>query len=95
MSIKKGYIFSFGKHKGESIEEVMNTDISYVWWCNENVEGFDTTELSKQAIEELIKNHVVGSCQESNYREDRSYGGSGFQMMDGEDMWNEEDYVDY
>ena len=35
------YIFTFGKCKGQSIEEVIDNEPSYVIWCSENIDWFD------------------------------------------------------
>lgn len=37
-------IFTFGKYKGSTIQEVMNKDAAYIEWCKKNVEGFSIVE---------------------------------------------------
>lgn len=34
------YVFNFGKHKGESFENVLRYDSEYIYWCISNVEWF-------------------------------------------------------
>lgn len=40
--LKLDWVFTFGKYKGDSIQEVIeNGDADYVMWCQENVDWFD------------------------------------------------------
>ncbi len=46
--------FTFGKHRGDSIREVIEQDAEYIAWCIENVDNF---ELNNQAYAEFQKHH--------------------------------------
>ncbi len=48
---------SFGKHKGMTIAEVMETSPSYITWCVRNIESF---ALQGEAIDALSKKK--GAC---------------------------------
>jgi hypothetical protein len=55
-AVKKKYdmqdIFTFGKYKGSSLEDVIYDDFKYIVWCLDNLEWFQVTEA---VYEELIK----------------------------------------
>jgi len=38
------YVFPFGKHKHESITEVLEEDPGYILWAADNVDSFNPTE---------------------------------------------------
>jgi len=38
--MNKGWKFPFGKHKGETLQEVSTNDLEYVNWCIDNIEWF-------------------------------------------------------
>lgn len=39
--VTKEIVFTFGKHKGKSVEDVLSFDPSYLVWCLENLDWFD------------------------------------------------------
>lgn len=46
------YVLRFGKHQGETILEVLKSTPDYLWWCIDNVDGF---ELENEAYEKLCQ----------------------------------------
>jgi hypothetical protein len=47
--------FAFGKHKGKTLSEVSNTDLSYISWCLLNLESFI---IDPEVYEELKCNFL-------------------------------------
>ncbi len=45
-------IMTFGKHKGKTVKEVMETDASYLLWADENVQGFELSNYLRDKAEE-------------------------------------------
>jgi hypothetical protein len=43
-------IFNFGKHKGQTLQDVFNLQPSYINWCSINVDNF---VISTEVMEEL------------------------------------------
>ncbi len=43
-------VFKFGKHKDHNIQHVIQDDPQYLYWCMDNVEGF---ELHNEAMQLL------------------------------------------
>lgn len=58
--IKINYVFTFGKHKGKSIREVIEKDPSYVPWCVQNIKWFklhkDVVEINAKSYARFILN---------------------------------------
>lgn len=48
------YVFTFGKHKGKTVKEVMETDPSYLLWADENVDGFKLSDYLRDKAEEEL-----------------------------------------
>lgn len=44
--------FRFGKHKGESLRNVMLNDAQYVIWCITTIDTFNITEIYQKALME-------------------------------------------
>lgn len=44
--------FDFGKHRGETVQEVIDTDSSYIDWCIEEVDGFELTDVAYDYLED-------------------------------------------
>ena len=55
----------FGKHKGETIQEILNSDPSYIIWMYEN----DVMELGDDIVEDAYCNDANASPPESFYWE--------------------------
>lgn len=36
--------FTFGKHKGKSVKQVIAEEPGYIDWCDDNIPGFDLTQ---------------------------------------------------
>lgn len=47
------YIFTFGKHKGKTLKEVMYEDPSYLLWADDNVDGFELSDYLRDKVEEI------------------------------------------
>lgn len=47
------YIFTFGKHKGKTVKEVMFEDPSYLLWADDNVEGFELSDYLRDKAEQI------------------------------------------
>lgn len=48
----KSYKFTFGKHRDETLEEVLESDPSYIIWANDNVRWF---KVSKKILDDAKK----------------------------------------
>lgn len=46
-------VISFGKYKGQTVQEVMNDDPDYLIWAYENIVEFD---LDAQVLDEIVDN---------------------------------------
>jgi hypothetical protein len=46
-----GYVFTFGKHDGETIEEILEDDPSYIIWLSENTYHIINEEILRIAEE--------------------------------------------
>lgn len=66
------YVFTFGKHKDESIQDVFKYDSSYILWCCENLKWFDLDEESLGRVEERALDER--SDREEYYDCDYMYG---------------------
>lgn len=45
------YIFTFGKHKGKTVKQVMFEDPSYLLWADDNIEGFELSDYLRDKAE--------------------------------------------
>lgn len=54
MKIRKGYTFTFGKHKGETVDSVLETDPRYLVWCHNNVEWLILSYPVQKALVERL-----------------------------------------
>lgn len=48
----KESVLEFGKHKGETVEDVLKYDPSYLVWCIENLKWFDVDTVLDDEIYE-------------------------------------------
>ena len=56
------YIFTFGKHKDEYIRDVLETDPSYIIWCNDNINWFEVEAfICDIALEKIAENNQGSS----------------------------------
>ena len=59
--------FTFGKHKGKTLLEVLESDAQYIVWCIRNIENFT---IDSQLKEELLKqydSYMSGARQKHHY----------------------------
>lgn len=49
---------SFGRHKGEAIQDIIDDDITYIEWAIDTVDGFelddDALEFFNEALDEYL-----------------------------------------
>ena len=45
-------VFTFGKHKGKTVKQVMEVDPSYLLWADNNVEGFELSDYLRDKAEQ-------------------------------------------
>lgn len=66
MVYKLNTILKFGKHKGKTVEQVLNNDPTYIRWCLKNVDFF---EMSKVDIETALESAHQADLEryEENY----------------------------
>ena len=57
--------FNFGKHKGETIQEVIEDEITYLEWCMDAVDGFDLDEQAYQVYNDALDSYYWS--EESKY----------------------------
>ena len=51
--IKKEHKLGFGKHKGKTVEEILESDPTYIRWAINNIETFVMSEHDKKEVLEL------------------------------------------
>jgi len=49
--ISWGFVFTFGKHDGDTIEEVLESDPSYIVWLNDETDHIVLPEIVDKAEE--------------------------------------------
>ncbi len=59
-------VFTFGKHKGKTVKEVLFEDPSYLLWADDNVEGFDLSDYLRDKAEEY---HAEENSYEPTYED--------------------------
>lgn len=47
--ITRDYVFTFGKHKGDKLEDMLESDPGYLDWCLDNVDWF-----AEKCVEGLV-----------------------------------------
>lgn len=52
------YIFTFGKHQGETLESVLDTDPSYIVWANDTIKWFKVTKKIYDKAKEESTRHA-------------------------------------
>ena len=50
--LSETYVFQFGKHSGETMDDVIETDASYVLWCIKNIDWF---KVSKKLLNKIME----------------------------------------
>ncbi len=48
-------VLSFGKHKGETLDEVIVEDPKYIAWCTDEIDGFELDEEAMQLLEASLR----------------------------------------
>jgi hypothetical protein len=48
------YVFSFGKYRDSSYEEIFKDDPQYILWCHEEIDSFTLTNLELDRVMEKI-----------------------------------------
>lgn len=105
-TMKKDHIFYFGKYKGKTVQEVLNTDIEYIKWC-EKEKGikfdFKTPLIETIEITKRQDNWVLGKMANLSFtakvldKKDKTYGIDGGRVIKLEikDNYKKEDVVLY
>jgi hypothetical protein len=55
---------AFGKHKGETIQEIIDEDSSYIEWCLDTIDDF---ELDEEADDYLEKKYDDDNWNEKSH----------------------------
>ena len=55
------YHFNFGKHNGQTIEEVLELDPSYLIWVNNNITWFKINPVIIEEAESMVIDHEFSS----------------------------------
>ena len=63
-------VLTFGQYKGETIQDVMKHDASYLIWAVENIDWFDIDVVVMEVIEDAA---FEQSEEESYYLDDDMY----------------------
>lgn len=61
------YIFTFGKHKGKTVKEIMFEDPSYLLWADDNVEGFQLSDYLRDKAEQMDNEFRDAEWEENLY----------------------------
>ncbi len=48
--------FTFGKHKGQTLEDVIKHDPNYVDWANRTIPDFNISEDNEKKVDEYLDN---------------------------------------
>lgn len=48
-------VLEFGKHKGETLKEVMNTDVNWTYWAMDNIDDFRLNPTALKALPPFIE----------------------------------------
>ena len=62
-------LFTFGKYKGELVQDVINKDACYVEWCINNVDGFVMSKEDDARIRRLA--NIERAEEEREYNHER------------------------
>lgn len=73
------WIFSFGRYKSSTLEDIIEIDPQYVLWCLGGVEGFTITRAAEELLEDSQKNIAEAT---------------GIEEEEPADPWVEEDLDD-
>ena len=52
-------MLDFGKHQGETIEDVSTYDVQYLIWCLDNVKFFKVSESDKRVLHRLNEESIT------------------------------------
>ena len=61
----------FGKHRGETIEEVLKSDLTYIEWALEEIEWFGLDEEAGDMLDAYMRDYWEDP---KNWDEPRTYG---------------------
>lgn len=56
MKYIRSTMLAFGKHKGETVQSILDDDPSYIVWMNDNIDGVD---FADNIVEEAEDNDRV------------------------------------
>lgn len=52
-------VFSFGKHYGKNLFEVLLTNPTYLYWCINNIDNFSISTKVLQQIKEMFPSFII------------------------------------
>ncbi len=79
-------IMSFGKHKGKTVKEVMETDPSYLLWADDNVEGFELSDYLRDKAEEMDEKFTI---ENEFFKDLHHYEDPGWELFNSD--WGDRD----
>jgi len=79
------WVFTFGKHKGKVLRDVLNEEPSYVWWCIRKFEWFVVSDQLFQIAKNL-------GCYQPNPPKRKEYFANPFEEM-GHDADHQWEYI--
>jgi hypothetical protein len=47
-----GQVIAFGKHKGKTYKQVIDTDLGYIRWCLNNIPNFRLERLAEKYLKD-------------------------------------------
>jgi hypothetical protein len=68
------YVFSFGKYRDSSYEEIFKDDPQYILWCHEEIDSFTLTNLELDRVEEQVSIENRDNCFLENVYYEDVYG---------------------
>ena len=68
------FVFSFGKHKGETLFTVITQDESYLYWCVNNIKEITFTRDVLEQIEKLFPEFYITEKFYSHLEENQDWG---------------------
>lgn len=57
MIYSKTSVLRFGKHRGETIKEIISDDVTYIEWALDEVDGFELDEAAMDLYEKQLEVH--------------------------------------
>lgn len=78
------FVFSFGKHKGETLFTVITQDESYLYWCVNNIKEITFTRDVLEQIEKLFPEFYITEKFYAHLEENQDWGEDDYYYEDYE-----------